>query len=109
MQSTEFYCPRSYHSIAFSRVQLTVFVDDLGFDFCGDECEARSVMAKSTTELDRVLVEDLHLALAHDKTFVAASCKALATSVASDLEVPTSGAVTPLETWASTIAREAMR
>ena len=40
-----------------------------------------------------MLVEDLQLALAHDKALVAASSEALATSVARDLEVPISGIV----------------
>ena len=84
----------SYHFVVFPRVQLAVFVDDLGFDFCShDEREARSAMVASIIELDRVLVEDLQLALAHDKTLVVASSKALATSVARDLEDPASRVV----------------
>ena len=38
-----------------------------------------------------MLVEDLQLALAHDKTFVVATSKPLATIVAHHREVPTSG------------------
>ena len=46
-------------------------------------------MVEYITDLDKVLVEDLQ-ALAHDKTLVVASCKALAMTVAHDLEVPIS-------------------
>ena len=53
----------SYHLVALTRVHPPVFVDDLVFDFCsGHECEARSAMVGSITELDVVLGEDLQLA-----------------------------------------------
>ena len=94
----------SYHKPAFRPVQLAVLVDDTGFDVCGGEREARSAMVVSVTELDRVvmLVEDLQLSFAHVKTLVAASSKALAATVARDLEIPTSRVVSSprnLSTW----------
>ena len=47
----------SYHLTAFSRVQLAVFVDDLGIDFCGDdEREARWEQADRPPQIR----DDLH-------------------------------------------------
>ena len=34
---TLFAITTSYHLTAFPRVRLAMFVDDLGFDFCGDQ------------------------------------------------------------------------
>ena len=80
------------HLTSSPRVQFAVFVDDLGLDFCGDdEDEARSGMVESVTGLDKVLVDDLQLA--HEKSSVVAWSNALATTVARDLEVLTSGVV----------------